>query len=249
MEKSLVLSGLLVVSLFVCGCRTVRFSPEVDTILAKMKAAQDPQGRLASIQSKKIVGTFRRSTKEKPSDLTVLVKKPNMIKFSLIKPGGVSMEKGFDGKIGWRFIPGKPLEILSGQSLRDLNFLAVFRSPGVRLVDVFDSIELKGEALESGRKCYEFLCKPLKKFNLPAMTYYVDKETYLPIKRVESYRMPNCEVLTIAIYLNKFSLEGGIMVPHQMVSEVKGQLMEVNVKSVEWNVPCSKEDFAVPTKL
>lgn len=249
MLKSLMLSGLLVAAFFICGCGTVMFSPEVDAVLAKMKLAQDPEGKLASIHSKKIIGVFRRTTKEKPAHLTVLAKKPNMIKISLFKSDGESMQKGFDGKAGWRFITGKPLAILSGQQLNALHFLAVFRSPGMRLVDVFETIELKGESIEAGRKCYRFVCKPLSEFNLPSLTYYVDKETYLPVKRVESHRMPNGKILRIAIYLNKFSLVDGIMVPHNMVSEVNGQLMEVNVKSVEWNAPCSKEDFDAPTEL
>lgn len=249
MRRLLMLSGLLAAASLVCGCGTVMFSPEVDPILAKMKLARDPQGKLASIHSKKVVGEFRKTTKEKPSELTVLSMKPGMIKIKLVNPVGISMEKGFDGETGWRFVTGKPLSILKGKQLKALRFLAVFRSPGARLTDAFKDIELKGESIASGRKCYEFLCEPKKEFELPPMTYFVDKETYLPVKRIESHRMPNGKILRITIYFNDFSLEDGIMTPHNLTSEVNGKLMEVNIKSVEWNAPCSKKDFAAPTAL
>ncbi|NOY74564.1 MAG: hypothetical protein GXP32_02070 [Kiritimatiellaeota bacterium] len=249
MEKSLVLSGLLAISLFASGCATVMFSPEVDAILAKMRKAQDPQGKLASIRSKKVIGECRRNTREKPAESTVLSMKPDMIRIKMINPDGISMEKGFDGETGWCFVTGKPLSILKGKSLKALRFIALLRSPGVCLKDVFKSIELKGEAMASGRKCYEFVCEPKSEFELPPIVYYVDKETYLPVKRIESHRFPDGRILRITIYYNQYSLESGIMFPHNLTSEVNGGLMEVNVKSVEWNVPCSKKDFAAPTEL
>jgi outer membrane lipoprotein-sorting protein len=225
------------------------FSPKVDSIISKMKVAQDPQGKLATIQSKKVVALFRRNTKDKPALLTVLTKKPNMIRISLINPGAISIQKGFDGKTGWRLVTGKSLEILSGKALEALHFIAAFRAPGVNLSDLFETIELKGESIEAGRKCYELNCVPLSKFELPSITYYIDKETYLPIKRVESHRMSNGKLLVIYIYFNDYYSENGIMIPHNTVSEVNGELMEVNVKSVKWNVPCTQEDFAAPTEL
>lgn len=249
MNRFLAFIGLLAIPLYFCGCGTVMFSPEVDTILAKMKRVRDPQGKMASIESKRVIGVFRRNTTDKPAELTILCKKTDMFKIKLIEKGGFSMEKGFDGETGWRFVTGKPLSILKGKPLKALHFLAAFRSPGVCLSKVFESIELKGEGIEAGRKCYEFVCTPLKKFDLPSMTYYIDKETYLPVKRVESHRMADGKILRIGIYFNEFSLENGIMVPHNIVSEVNGQIMEVNVDSVEWNVPCDKKDFAAPTEL
>jgi hypothetical protein len=214
-----------------------------------MKQARDPQNKLASIKSKRVVGDFRRNTKDKPVELSVLSMKPDMIRIKMIQPDGLSMEKGFDGETGWRFVTGKPLAILKGKPLKALRFLAAFRSPGVRLKDVFDNIELKGEAMASGRKCYEFLCEPKAEFDLPPIVYYIDKETYLPVKRKESHRLPNGKILPITIYFNDYSSEDGIMVPHNFTSEVNGELMEVNIKSVEWNVPCSKKDFKAPTAL
>lgn len=239
------LSLLLVFS----GCQSV-FSPQVESLLDKMRTKVDPQGKLDSITSQIIKGTLlRRSLKNKRASITVKIQNPDMLRFDIIIPGDVSLVKAFDGKSGWEYSTKRGYRDLKGDELNTLKFQAAFLNPAKKAKDVFSSITIDGEAKVMGQPCYKIICQPKKEFNCQPITMFVDKKTYLLRRRIEKQENPAVGTVTVSTIMDHYKSFDGILVPQTIISYVNGDLTEYDINSVRWNEKINISTFNPPELL
>ena len=249
MKKVGQLFAMLLLTLLYCGCQSAAISQEAEDIISKIRKARDPQGKLATMQTELIKGEFRSTERKKPMTMELSFKKPDMMKVQVVIPGEEAFIKAYNGKQGWLFTTAKGVKEITGKPLDEMRLQALLLNPMPKLVDIFDSIELKGESIEVGEKCYKFVCKPKAEFNSQPITFFVSKKTHLIIKRLELTDTEDGRVIKTTTVFNDYRPEDGILVARQIISLQNGKLMEFNVKSVEWNAPLNVNDFNMPSKI
>lgn len=230
------------------GCQSV-FSPEVDDLLCKMQKKIDPQGKLPGITSKIVDGTFRCNSKDEGATISIKVQNPTMLRFDVIIPGDVSIIKAYDGKNGWEYSTKTGYKEFKGDELEDIKFQAAFLNPTTRYEDIFASITIDGEDNVMGQMCYKLICKPKKEYDSPPIIMYIDKESYLLRKRVETKGNTSANSFTVSTIMNDYKSYDGILVPQTLISKVYDKLMEFEVTSVRWNEDIPVSAFDPPELL
>jgi len=240
------MAGILFSVLVLTGCQS---APEgdVDVILAKMRKAIDPEGASANITTQ-VVTSHVSSSQNKDGEMVVEIKYPTEIRIRAESKDAIFM-KGYDGKNAWEFSTKKGLREIKGKELDGLKFQIVFLSPKVKFKDIFESITLAGEETVSKKPCYELVCKPLPAYNVEPMSIYVDKKTYFVVKTEEIHSGPNDEPIEMTRHFIDYEKTGGIYFPMKIISEANGRIVELDVKSVEWNEDLSDTAFDIPDEI
>lgn len=233
----------LVLATAITGCQST-FTPQVESLLDKMRVKVDPQGKLETTTSKVIDGTFRRNSRDKGATISVKIKSPDMLRFDIVIPGEESLVKAYDGKCAWEYSTKRGYRKLTGHELNALKFQAAFLNPKKRADKIFSSIVFDGEAKVMGQPCFKLICKPKKEFNALPITMFVDKKTFLLRKRIEKQGDAKTGYFTVSTILDDYKSYDGILVPQTVISYVNGAIMEYEVTSVRWNgkIPISSFD-------
>ncbi len=249
MKKTGQLLVISLLTLLYCSCQSVTISPEVKTIITKIRKARDPKGKLATINSEVTKGEFRSNTKNEPMSMTFSFKKPDKMKVQIIIPGKAAFAKAYNGKQGWLFSTEKGVVVLKGNPLNEIRLQALLLNPMPKLSDIFKTIELKGISEQVGEKCYKFVCQPKDEFKSQPIIFYVSTTTFLIRKREEIHDRDDGQTVKVITVFNDYQPADGILVARNIVSLRNGNLMEFNVKSVEWNVELNDSVFSVPEAL
>jgi outer membrane lipoprotein-sorting protein len=249
MKKTGQLFMLACLTMLYCGCQTATFSPEVDKIIAKVRKARDPQNKLASINSEVIKGEFRNSVKNKPIQMELSFKKPDMMKIQVIIPGEAAFAKGYDGKQGWLFSTARGVVKVTGEALDEMRLQTLLLNPMPKLTDIFETIKLKGISEQVGEKCYKFVCQPKAEFKSQPIIFYVSQKTFRIIKREEILDGNKGRKVKVITVFNDFQPADGVWIARNIVSLRNGHLMEFNVKSVKWNAELNDSEFSIPKAL
>jgi len=244
------LQTLICMSLLVLftGCQSV-FSPQVDDLLAKMRAKRDPQGKLSTITSRIVKGDFRSNTKEKGATLAVKIKDPDLIRFDIVIPGKISLIKAYDGKTAWEFSTKRGFRQLKGYEFNDLRFQASFLNPKNKPKDIFSSITIDGEEKVMGQPCIKLICKPKKKFGVHPIVMFVDKKTFLLKKRIETQGNAKFGFFKVSTIMDNYKMIDGILVPATLISYANGNIMEFEIKEIQWNKKIHNSIFTAPKIL
>ena len=232
------------------GCQTM-FSPEINTILVKMRAKMDPQNKLSSMTSKIVEGNFRRTSSEKGSTISIKVQNPHMLRFDIIIPGKVSIVKAYDGKTAWEYSTKTGYKQLTGNAFNAIKFQAAFINPSIRAEDIFKNIKIDGEEKVMGQMCYKLICEPKAEYDAQNIVMYVDKQSYLLRKRVETQKQgtTGTETFTVSTIMLSYKDYDGILVPTTVISKVNNNLMELEVTSVRWNEKIPVSAFDPPEQM
>ena len=243
--KSLICATLVLV---VTGCQST-FSPQVDSLLDKMRSKVDPQGKLKTTTSKIVEGTLRRNSKDKGATMSVKVQSPDLLRFDVIIPGKESIVKAFDGKVAWEYSTKNGYKDLTGHALEAMKFQAAFLNPQKKATNIFSSIIMDGEDKVMGQPCYKLICKPKKEFGANPITMFVDKKTFLLKKRIEKQGNVKFGYFTVSTILHDYKSFDGILVPQAIISNANGNIMELNVTAVKWNEKIHISAFDPPEIL
>jgi len=249
MKKTGQLFMLACLTVLYCGCQSVKFSPKVDKIIAKIRQKRDPQGKLASINTEITKGEFSINTTNEPISMKLSFRKPDMMRVDIIIPGKAAFIKAYNGKQGWLFSTQEGVKELSGEPLDEIRLQAMLLNPMPKLSDIFETIKLKGISQQVGEKCYKFVCQPKSEFKSQPIIFYVSTKTYLIIKREEIIDGANGKKVKVITVFNDYQPADGILVARNIVSLRNGNLMAFNVKSVEWNKTLNDSVFTIPEEL
>ena len=246
MKQVLKIAAVVLAVVLYCGCRSVVFSPKVDSLLAEVRKARDPQGKLATVNSLVMKGEFRSDRKNKPVTMEFDFKKPDKLRVKAVIPGKEAFVKAYNGKTAWIFRTDKGIKELQGSQLDSIRFQAKLLNPAVKLGNIFESIKLAGESVEVGEKCYKFECTPKPEFHMNPITFFVSKKSKLIVKRIETQKTDDGQETELVTIFNDYQPADGIMVARNIVSCRQDTLMEFNVKSVEWNTDLNNTFFNPP---
>ncbi|MFZ2654802.1 MAG: hypothetical protein WAX69_07775 [Victivallales bacterium] len=246
MRMQCLMAGILFSVLVLAGCQS---APEgdVDSILAKMRKAVDPEGKSDNITTQ-VVTSHVNAPQIKDGEMVVEIKYPAGIRIKAQSKDAIFM-KGYDGKSGWEFSTRNGLREIKGKELDNLKFQIVFLSPKEKAKQIFESITLDGEETVSRKPCYKLVCKPLPAYSMEPINIYVDKKTFFVAKTEEVHVGPKDEPIEMTRYFMDYEKTDGVYFPMKIISEANGNIVELTVRSVEWNEDLSDTAFDIPDEI
>ena len=245
MRLQCMLAGIACAILVVAGCQSTT-QEDVDGILAKMKKATDPKGLAGSINTE-VTSSTVKSASVKPANLVVKIKFPDKIRIEAESEEGTFV-KAFNGSKGWEFSTKSGLREITGKELAGLKFQAEYLSVNKSLSELFSSIVPDAEELVGGKQCFKLICTPRPEYSTEPVTVYVEKDTYRILKTEECHNTQS-GYLTINRFFHNYQNNGGINFPMTIITLVEDRIIEINVKTVEWNSEVYDSEFNMPEQL
>jgi outer membrane lipoprotein-sorting protein len=239
----------MLASVFAACRTTTTFPAGIEKLLVRMKKKVDPQNKLKDINTKVVTGKLIRNSKDKNSTITLKIKRPDMIRFDIVVPGQFSLIKAYDGKEGWVYKTNSGISQLEVYPLNFLKYQADYLNPDKDFKKLFSKIQFVGKEKVAGYDCYKLLCIPKEKYGIKPITLYIDKDTALIRKRVSIQGNEKTGFFEIDTILDDYREVDGILVPFQIISKIKDNLMEYDVTSVTWNEILDDSVFTPPEKL
>lgn len=229
-------------------CGTCYDQPETAKIITEMLKASDPYHKYDRISSMKItMEHVGKPDPAKPEQTIITTQNPDKIRFMTRFTDKVIV-RGWDGKIAWKYDSASGYSKLEGDELDELRLQGALLAPGMTFDSVFSKIKLDGEAEVGGQKCWKLVLSPKAKFKSQDIVYFVSKSSKFLLKSEEivDTKYEDIQVETVFSDYRNFD---GIMLPQSYISEVKGEIMENKLVSVEFNPEVSEQLFNPPTDL
>ena len=240
---------VMLASVFAACRTTTTFPTGIEKLLVRMKKKVDPLDKLKDIKTKVVTGKLIRNSKDKNSTVTLQIKNPDLIRFDIVVPGQFTLIKAYDGKTGWVYNTKTGYSQLEGYPLNFLKFQAGYLNPERDFRKLFSKIKFTGKEKVAGYDCYKLLCIPKEEYGIKPITLYVDKDSALIRKRISTQGNEKTGYFEIDTILDDYRDVDGILVPFQVISKIKDNLMEFNVTSVTWNEIFDDSVFTPPEKL
>jgi outer membrane lipoprotein-sorting protein len=232
----------------VTGCSL--FSPNItkDKLLANIKKAVDPGNKLANVKTKILTGEVNRGVKLKPARIIIKIKYPNKWQMLAAVPKKGIFIRSYDGKNGWEFSTQNGYKQLTGSALDELKLQTALAANHSDLKSILKSIEFAGEAKVVGESCYKLIAIPKDIYRSEPLTLYVNKKTFLPFMRQEQYdgSQGKFEMSTI---LSDYQRHDGVMIPMTRIIEFNHNLIDITIKSIEFNSYIDDADFIQPEQF
>ena len=240
----------IALAIIVTSCQTTtRFSSGIEKLLTRMKLKVDPFDKLKEVNTKIVTGKLITNSKDQNSTITLKIKKPNKLRFDIVVPGVFTIIKGFDGQNAWVFNTKTGAKELQGASYNYLKFQADLMNPARDLKKIFSSISFSGKEKVAGVDCYKLTCQPNPKYKIKPIILYVSIKTALIKKRIMTQGSEKIGFFKISTIFDDYRNVDGILVPFEIISQVKDTLMEYQVTSVKWNEPIDDSVFTLPKNL
>lgn len=168
----------------------------------------------------------------------MIAKKPDFIKVSIHKINGVYL-KSYDGNKGWEKFPieQKAKLIRDGQSLRRLANDSIFMNHLLYPFKKGKAFEYIGIVRESDSICHKIRVHTDRQFT---MDYFIDIETYLEVKVVQTDSMGYFD--SVELYISGHRIIDGMSFPIEVKTYINGtwnsdlimEKIETNVGIVNW---------------
>ena len=240
----------ITLAIIVTSCQTTtKFPSGIEKLLTKMQTKIDPLDKIKNIDTKIVTGNLIKNSKDQKSTITLKMKKPNKLRFDIVVPGMFTIIKGFDGKNAWVYNTKSGAKELQGPSYDYLKFQADFMNPARDFKKIFSSISFTGKEKVAGVDCYKLTCKPKPQYNVKPIILFVDRKTALIKKRIMEQGSEQEGFFKISTIFDDYRNVDGILVPFEIISQVKDTLMEYKVTSVKWNEPIDDSVFTFPKNL
>lgn len=162
---------------------------------------------------------------------------------------GMTQQIAVDGSTGWQinpFMGSKDPEPMNAEQLKVMKQQADFEGHLFNYKEKGYTAEFLGQE--------DFEGTPVNKISLSntegeQTTYYLDAETHLLLKELQTIKMTDNEMQSETIY-GDYKDEGGLMMAHSMESKSPGQegSQKITLSTVEINVPVDASIFVMPAK-
>lgn len=238
-KKSLLALAMLVLLAPIAHAQTV------DDVLAKHYEALGGLDKLKKIQTMRMTGKMQMGPgMEAP--FTMEKKRPGMSRLEFTFSGMTGIQ-AFDGKNGWAVMPfmgKKDPEQMSDDDAKEMADQADFDGALIDWKAKGHTVELMGKEAVEGADAYKL---KLTKKSGEVEYYYMDAETYLPIKEEGKRKIRGTEVEGEST-LGDYKEVSGIMVPFSMTNGMKGSdhKQTMTFDKVEIDVPLDDARFVMP---
>ena len=241
---------LLLLAVFF-GCVQLAAAQTADEIIEKHLAAVGGRAALNNLKSRSMKGTITLSTPggDIAGPIEALNEVPNksrtfiQLDLSSLGLGKVVQDQRFDGTSGYvidtmqgnRDITGDQLEVMKN---------AQFPNPLLNYKAMGATVELAGKEKVGDREAYVLIGKPKTG---PAVRYYIDAETYLPVKTVIKVMVPQLGTeLEQTTETSDFKDVDAVKVPFRIRTTTSIQTVLVTVNQVEHNKQIDRSLFSKP---
>src|SRR5215831_17758562 len=228
---------LLLLAVFL-GCVQLAAAQTADEIIEKHLAALGGRAALNNLKSRSVKGTITVSTPggNLTGTIEALNEVPNksrtfiQLDLTSLGLGKVVQDQRFDGTSGYvldtmqgnRDITGDQLEVMKN---------AQFPNPLLNYKEMGATVELAGKEKVGDRDAYVLIGKPKTG---PVIRYYIDAETYLPIRSVMKIMVRGTEVEQTT-ETSDFREVDSVKVPFRIKTTSSLQTVLVTITQVEQN--------------
>jgi outer membrane lipoprotein-sorting protein len=215
----------------------------VDDIINNVIKAMGGLEKIKAVKTAVIDGRTYQGAMEIP--IMIKIKKPNKIRIEVIIQGQ-TMVQAYDGSVGWQIIPflgtTEP-ENSPEEETKMLKMQADLDGPIVDYKEKGNKVELMGEEDMEGNKVYK-LKLTMKEGDVHYI--YIDKESYVPLKRSMSIKKGDSEIIVESIFSDYKSVEG-VLIPFTTENKVGGQLTgSFVIGEIKFNVDLDDSIFTKP---
>jgi hypothetical protein len=223
---------------------SVRQEDLISDILNKMEIAVDPNQRAKEVKTLKTVMDITVPSQNILLKVTVLDKFPDKTKLIQELPNGMRTVKVLNGDTAWETIEptGKSRKI-TGKELEFMKFELFMKTPGVKLKEIFKSVEIESKNEIIGDfECYKLKCIPAGSLDLPPITLFVDKTDFLT--RRMDVQLPTPQgVIDIQNKIKNYEIINGRNVPSEVEITQGGMSILKRLISVDENIALPDTEF------
>ena len=216
----------------------------ISDILNKMEIAVDPNQRAKEVKTLKTVMNITIPSQNILLKVTVLDKFPDKTKLIQELPNGMRTVKVLNGDTAWEAIEptGKSRKI-TGKELEFMKFELFMKTPGVKLKEIFKSVEIESkDEIIGDFECYKLKCIPAGNLDLPPITLFVDKTDFLT--RRMDVQLPTPQgFINIQNKITKYEIMNGRNVPSEVEISQGGTSILKKLMSVEENIEIPDTEF------
>ena len=241
---------LLLLAVFF-GCVQFAAAQTADEIIEKHLAALGGRAALNNLKSRSMKGTITLSTPggDIAGPIETLNEVPNksrtliQLDLSNLGLGKVTQDQRFDGTSGYVIDTMQGNRDITGDQL-DAMKNAQFPSPLLNYKEMGATVELAGKEKVGDRDAYILIGKPKTG---PSVRYYIDAETYLPVKTVIKVMVPQLGTeLEQTTETSDFKDVDAVKVPFRIRTTTSIQTVVVTVNQVEHNKQIDRSLFSRP---
>ena len=243
---------LVLLTLFL-GCVQFAAAQTADDIIEKDLAALGGRTALNNLKSRSMKGTISSfgPIGDLKGSVEVLNQAPNKARtFVQLDLSGLGLgtnkfvqDKRFDGTSGYVIDTMQGNRDITGEEL-DAMKNAQFPSPLLNYKGMGTTVELAGKEKVGDRDAYVLIGKPKAG---PVIRYYIDAETYLPIRHVMKIMDPQLGTeVERTTETSDFREVDGVKVPYRIKTTSSLQTVLVTITQVEQNKQIDQSLFSKP---
>ncbi len=214
-----------------------------EDILARYTKAIDPEGKIASIEGFKTVGTMEMPAAGMSATITAMQRRPNQMVMTISLAGRGERKSGFDGTTAWSTNPMQGPRILSPEETREMADGADFRALA-RDKALFTTIETAGETVVDGETtdCVKLTWKTGR-----VTTECFSRTSGLMLESRATQTSPQGEIAVTARY-HEYKAVSGIMMAHRVENSMIGMQQTIKLTEVQMG-PMDAKAFELPPEI
>ena len=239
---------LVLLTLFL-GCVQFAAAQTADDIIEKDLAALGGRTALSNLRSRSMKGTITGSTLDLTGPIEILNEVPNksrtfvQLDLSGLGLGKFVQDQRFDGTSGYVIDTMEGNRDITGEQL-DAMKNAQFPSPLLNYKGMGTTVELAGKEKVGDRDAYVLIAKPKAG---PVIRYYIDAETYLPIRSVMKIMDPQLGTeVEQTTETSDFREVDSVKVPFRIKTTSSLRTVLVTITQVEQNKQIDQSLFSKP---
>lgn len=221
-----------------------------DEILDKTITALGGRAALGTIKSRLASGTITIGTPVGNIDGTVEIayavpnKMRTLTKASVPLAGQLVIDQRFDGRTGYVLDSLRGNRDVTGHQLDNLRN-GTFPHPLFNYKELGSTARLLGREKTGDRDAHVVVLVPAKG---PEFRYWIDAETYLPLKSVAKIHTPNGQEVEQTNEFGDFRAVDGVKVAFRLKSSSPVQTFSMQLTKVENNVAVDESLFSKPSQ-
>jgi hypothetical protein len=210
-----------------------------------MVEALGGKAALSKIHNRVAKGKFEMVGLGSKAKLTICSAAPNKTHVKLVGEGSSKHERGSDGTTYWEVNPTRGARVMEGPEKVFWRRHSVF-NPELHWRELYDEVECVAVEDVEGKSCYKVVLTPAEG---EPDTWYIDRNTHLPVKLVVVYPLPAGETVEIVEFLTDYRRVDGVLLPHGAKSILRGQERRIVFVSIKQNVDIPADEFDLPDAI
>lgn len=242
--KTILLAGLVLTWGHSASAQTA------DEIVEKYLTAVGGRAALGKLTSRSTSGTMTLSTPagDISGPIDTINQRPNKVRTLInldltpLGAGPMVLDQRFDGTSGYALDSLRGDHDITGGQLETMKN-SEFPTPFLNYKDRGATVELGGKEKAGDREAYVLI---LKSKSGPVSRHFIDAESYLPIKIVQTLDLPELGQVEQTTELSDYRDVDGVKLPFKLKGTSAVQTFTVTVTKVEHNKKIDETLFAKP---